>query len=753
MHRIVDNGPYAIQGALLIVDYWKPELVFDRLIFDKMLVWVQLYGLPLECFTEEAGVSLGRAVGDVVKVDIDSFMPRNIRFLRLRVWVSLVNLLISGFFLKFSCALSFDEAQRQLDDNLREMGRRLHSPVMTQASYPMYSAAIRANAHRSERRTTRIFQHPTHSHMEIPEEVALPTHGHDTNPDADFVDMWERDWDTGLQQGTPAGSDSSLPIVRRDGVISPSLSPENRLVASDVLSGLGQAPVDSVGELEVMWHQWEGQLSSMGIRPGQLVTERVGELTAPPRQDQQIYSGSLHGSDQGPLPTSTEDVIRAIQLHGTSPRLNFPLGEAPITTRAFVRDSPSHWPPMGSVTFEVGQSSSMTANGLPFYSVKAAIPHSLPTVSLFSRPSIRKRLRETDTGFDLLYDTEPIFGLDQNKSFSHACTTELLMHASGVVSDSVCPPHSLGSLVRKHVRHRKKARHSLNSGMHAHVLAVTWPPRDALTRASFQRRCRKQRLRTHHRFAITDSLLGSSLRRRRGQSSRFFDDHQRGVSQATGLLGQTAFTSESGYDTGLSSPEGRGLCYEASQEWSPSNLAQINRLGSSLGFKNYSGVDCNGKAGGLWVGWTDDLLIDVCEQNVNFIILQVHDMMKGCWFIIFMYGSPCTLAWGQVWSSVEAKFQHFHKPFIIMEDLNQVRGWAEKLSSQRRVIPGASAFNDLIFRNRLVDLPSQGVWYTWCNNRKETEVVYERLDRGSQPTKNQVNVVIGFIDTGSIVLY
>ncbi|GMP72983.1 hypothetical protein CsSME_00030847 [Camellia sinensis var. sinensis] len=40
MHRIVDNGPYAIQGALLIVDYWKPDLILDRLLFDKMMIWV-----------------------------------------------------------------------------------------------------------------------------------------------------------------------------------------------------------------------------------------------------------------------------------------------------------------------------------------------------------------------------------------------------------------------------------------------------------------------------------------------------------------------------------------------------------------------------------------------------------------------------------------------------------------------------------------------------------------------------------------
>ncbi|GMQ05167.1 hypothetical protein CsSME_00050300 [Camellia sinensis var. sinensis] len=140
------------------------------------------------------------------------------------------------------------------------MGRRLHSQVMIQESHSMYSATIRANAHRSDRRTTHIFQNSINSHMAIPEEVDPPINGHDANLDADFVDMWERDWDAGLQQGTPEESESPMPALRRDGVILPASSSETRLVASDVLSGLGQAPVDSVGELEVMWNQWEGQL-------------------------------------------------------------------------------------------------------------------------------------------------------------------------------------------------------------------------------------------------------------------------------------------------------------------------------------------------------------------------------------------------------------------------------------------------------------------------------------------------------------
>ncbi|KAI8012263.1 hypothetical protein LOK49_LG06G02419 [Camellia lanceoleosa] len=524
MHRSVDNGPYAIQGALLIIDYWKPDLILDRLLFDKMMVWVQLYGLPLECFTEEAGVHLGRAVGDVVKVDIDSLMPRNIRFLRLRVWVPLDKPLISGFFLKFrdgqqhwiscryervckisrncgrightltNCATSFDEAQRQIDDHLQDMGRRLHSRVMTQESHPMYSASIQANAHRADRHTTRIFQNSTHTHMEIPEEVAPSANGHDTNLDADFADMWERDWDTGLQHGTPAGSESPLPVVQRDGGSPSTSSPDIRLGASDVLSGLGQAPVDSVGELEVMWHQWEGQLSSMGIRPGQLVTERVGELTAFLCQEQLNYSGSINGPDQGPLLASTDEVLRAICLNGPSPRLNLPMGEAPITTQAFIQASPSHCVHLGSVTFEVGQSSSIMDTGPQTAPVVAAPSYLTPPISTSSRPSIRKRLQEMDLGFELFYDTEPMFPMDTVRGSLHDGNNELVMHSSGIVSDSMCPSSSIGSLVRKHFRRRKQARYSTLSVLHDH--ADLWLPREKSDRSLAKRRRRKLRRRS-----------------------------------------------------------------------------------------------------------------------------------------------------------------------------------------------------------------------------------------------------------------
>ncbi|KAI8000150.1 hypothetical protein LOK49_LG09G00529 [Camellia lanceoleosa] len=283
---------------------------------------------------------------------------------------------------------------------------------------------------------------------------------------------------------------------------------------------------------------------------------------------------------------------------------------------------------MGSINFEVRQSSSMQAIGPQNSTVADELSPPLPRGSILSGPLFRKRLRDMDSGFDLLYDTKPLFVQATIRSPFSACPTEFLMHSSGMVSDSLCPPQSLGSLLRKHIRYRKKARCLAPSIMQAHAHTVTWPTREGSAQSLPQRRRRKLRHRSHNLLAGMGSVLGSTSRCRRGQASRPFNGSQRGDSITTGFLAQDIITSESSYDTGVSSPEGRGFCSESPQACSPSDMAQVTRLGSSLGFKHHCGVDCHGKSGSLWVGWNDDTLIEVCDQNANFIILQVHDTVQ-----------------------------------------------------------------------------------------------------------------------------
>ncbi|KAI8008579.1 hypothetical protein LOK49_LG07G03196 [Camellia lanceoleosa] len=102
MHRVVAQGPYAVQGAFLIVDYWQTNLILDRMRVVRFAVWVRLHGLPLECLSMEAGFQLGQAIREVLQMDYDEGTPQNIRFLRR---IPTDHPLISGFFFNVKMAM------------------------------------------------------------------------------------------------------------------------------------------------------------------------------------------------------------------------------------------------------------------------------------------------------------------------------------------------------------------------------------------------------------------------------------------------------------------------------------------------------------------------------------------------------------------------------------------------------------------------------------------------------------------------
>ncbi|KAI7987616.1 hypothetical protein LOK49_LG13G01472 [Camellia lanceoleosa] len=295
-----------------------------------------------------------------------------------------------------------------------------------------------------------------------------------------------------------------------------------------------------------------------------------------------------------------------------------------------------------------------------------------------SGPPLRKRMREVDSGFEFLYDIELMAVMDEIRGPRGGQATEVAMHREGIASDSMCYTHRLRYFLGRQYNRLKRVRPTLPSLPHGH--AVLWSSRDTWPRFPSLRRCWKLRHRSRKPPDDMGSRSGQAFRSRQGQRIRQPRGNHCGRADTVVLFAQTSFTLESGNDIGDSSPERRKPCYE-----SPQPSFQLE-------------------------------LVKVQQQTSQFMKLALDPILVSNRRV-------------QVWSLIEAKIQHFQKPFIIMGDLNQVRGWPEKLSSHRRIIPGASLFNDLIFRNRLVDLPTQWVWYTWCNNRKESEVVYERLDR------------------------
>ena len=81
LDHMCNEGPWAVDGALLILEKLRPNLVFNKLHICFISIWVQFHVLPLEYQYLKMAERLGQIMGVLEKVDWENRLPRNIRFL------------------------------------------------------------------------------------------------------------------------------------------------------------------------------------------------------------------------------------------------------------------------------------------------------------------------------------------------------------------------------------------------------------------------------------------------------------------------------------------------------------------------------------------------------------------------------------------------------------------------------------------------------------------------------------------------
>ena len=87
LQHICNEGPWALEGALLVLEKWRPNLVLNRLQLNYISIWVQFHGLSLEYQYPELAKYMGQLMGIVEQVDWEDRIPRNISFMRVKVRV------------------------------------------------------------------------------------------------------------------------------------------------------------------------------------------------------------------------------------------------------------------------------------------------------------------------------------------------------------------------------------------------------------------------------------------------------------------------------------------------------------------------------------------------------------------------------------------------------------------------------------------------------------------------------------------
>ncbi|XP_075633807.1 uncharacterized protein LOC142606325 [Castanea sativa] len=84
-----NNGPRCFDNHILALRRWEKGMSVRNVTFMKQTFWIQVWGLPFDLITEEAGSDIGRTIGDLVEVDCKAFNSDQSRFLRIRVEVPL----------------------------------------------------------------------------------------------------------------------------------------------------------------------------------------------------------------------------------------------------------------------------------------------------------------------------------------------------------------------------------------------------------------------------------------------------------------------------------------------------------------------------------------------------------------------------------------------------------------------------------------------------------------------------------------
>ncbi|XP_074300778.1 uncharacterized protein LOC141632098 [Silene latifolia] len=159
------------------------------------------------------------------------------------------------------------------------------------------------------------------------------------------------------------------------------------------------------------------------------------------------------------------------------------------------------------------------------------------------------------------------------------------------------------------------------------------------------------------------------------------------------------------------------------------NVNNVSPLFRPFGFVKSAGIDANGAAGGLWVGWKKEAKMSLIEACNNFLVLLVEKMNGRLWYLVLFYGAPNFELRESVFENLETYLQKLSHPYLIVGDFNQVDYRSDKLSARNSHIRGACSFNKWKLRNEFIDIPFKGPRFTWCKNRKGDSRVYERLDK------------------------
>ncbi|KAL5578952.1 hypothetical protein UlMin_011394 [Ulmus minor] len=153
----------------------------------------------------------------------------------------------------------------------------------------------------------------------------------------------------------------------------------------------------------------------------------------------------------------------------------------------------------------------------------------------------------------------------------------------------------------------------------------------------------------------------------------------------------------------------------------------------NLGFQNLVHVPPVGLAGGLGIAWSDNVELEPIVVRKNVISCLVFPAQNSPpWLLSGIYGPCYRAAKLEFWDSFPTAASRFNGAWLVLGDFNGILLRRER-SSNRGIDSASVAMRDALDNIGMIDIPSSGSKFSFCNNRLAFDMVRSKLDRGMRP--------------------
>lgn len=97
--RILDTGPWAVKGDILVLSFWPPERTLAELDLSWCSAWVQIHDIPPNRMNEDNATTIGNFIGRFISLEHNPQLYRGRKFLRIRVSFNTCESLKTGYYI------------------------------------------------------------------------------------------------------------------------------------------------------------------------------------------------------------------------------------------------------------------------------------------------------------------------------------------------------------------------------------------------------------------------------------------------------------------------------------------------------------------------------------------------------------------------------------------------------------------------------------------------------------------------------